>query len=167
MEANQRRKNFAFTSGVGNGWNRAYYSNNCVNTGDGLHTNTIARLRHAPNGDTTDASNVVDQLSFLLTDGRLSDENRKIIEDQYTLSLNAGTTFEAIQVATVLMLATPEVHTTNLVDVTSDARTGTPSRPVNENVTYNAIVHVNLFGGCDTWNMLMPHVSLSVCALYN
>jgi len=83
------------------------------------------------------------------------------------LSLNAGSTFEAIQVATVLMLATPEVHTTNLVDVSSDARTGTPSRPVNENAPYKALVHVNLFGGCDTWNMLVPHVSLSVCDLYN
>ena len=63
------------------------------------------------------------------------------------------------------MLAAPEFHTTNLVDVTSDARTGTPSRPVNENVPYKAFVHVNLFGGCDTLNMLMPHVSLSVCDL--
>ena len=76
------------------------------------------------------------------------------------MSVNAGGPVEAIQVATILMTATPEFHTTNIVDMTAVERTATPTLPKNENVPYKALVHINLFGGMDSLNMIMPHVSL-------
>ena len=96
-------------------------------------------------------------LALLLTSNRLSPGNRQIIEAQFTLSYGASGISEALQVATTLIMSTPEFQTTNTVAMSGTARTATPSIPKNPSVPYKAIVHVNLFGGMDSMNMIMPH----------
>jgi len=143
----------ACTGGIGIYWSRNLYAT-CGNYGDGRYTNTAAHLSYSP----SEASNVVDDLALLLTSNRLSPENRHIIETQVTLSYVAkGSISEAVQVATILIMSTPEFHTWNTASMTETARTATPSVPKNLHVPYKVLVHVNLFGGMDSMNMLVPH----------
>ncbi len=139
--------------GIGTRWDRSLYGS-CGNGWDGLYTNTAAYLSYAP----SDASSVVGELALLLTSNRLSPENRQIIEAQVSLSHGeSGSLSEAVQVATILIMSTPEFHTWNSLSMSGAARTVTPSIPKNPDVSYKAIVHINLFGGMDSMNMLVPH----------
>jgi hypothetical protein len=145
----------ACSGGIGIRWNRALYDP-CGNYSDGLYANTAAYLSYSPSEDQS-ASYIVDELSLLLASGRLSPENRDIIEEQFSLSHDANGMMEALQVATVLTMSAPEFHTFNTVSMSGAARDATPSKPKDESVPYKAIVHVNLFGGMDSMNMLTPH----------
>ena len=142
--------------GVGEGWNRNLYQT-CGNVFDGLYTNAAAHLAYSPSGNDSDASKVVGDLALLLTSNRLSPANRQIIETQFALSRNVSSLREAFQVAAVLIMSAPEFQTTNTVAMSGSARTVTPSTPKNPSIPYKAIVHVNLFGGADTMNMIAPH----------
>ncbi len=142
----------ACVGGIGMRWDRNLYAH-CGN-GDGLYYNTAAYLGYA----LSDASSVVGDLALLLTSNRLSPENRQLIEDQVSLSFGeSGSLSEAMQVATILMMSTPEFHTWNTLSMSGAERTVTPSLPKDPNVSYKAVVHINLFGGMDSMNMLAPH----------
>ena len=138
--------------GIGPRWSRNIYSA-CGNNSDGLHTNTVAYLSYSQD----DSNDAVDELALLLTSGRLSAENRQIIKSQFDLSYAASGMNEALQVAAVLIMSTPEFHTWNTIVTNNSSRSPTPTHPRNAGVTYKAIVHVNLSGGMDSMSMLAPH----------
>jgi uncharacterized protein (DUF1501 family) len=102
---------------------------------------------------------VINELATLLTAGRLSPENRKMIQDVY--SQEKDSTLGLIN-AQQLMATTAEFHATSIVRKTGQARPK-PKEPVPSVKPYKAVVYVMLYGGFDSFNMLVPHT----CALTN
>ena len=100
---------------------------------------------------------IVDELALLLTSGRLSSSYRKTLLDTITNASDITTGTKTVQ---KLIAASPSFHTTSL------AQTQLPDKPdmsvpASSANTYKAIVFVNLEGGIDSYNMLMP---LSSCS---
>jgi len=120
---------------------------------------TAGYLSFAPLGDISDETNVVGQLSTLLTSDRINPSNREKIEATYKELYDAGKPDKALKSALALMVSIAEFHTTNKVAQTDTLRTPTPPDAKNETLThpYRAIVSLNLFGGADTFSMLTPH----------
>lgn len=95
---------------------------------------------------------VVDEMSTLLTAGRLSKDNREIILQAYSQG--------GKEVALQLIASTSEFHTTNQVVTKSgyDRLVGMEEASPNKNneSDYKAIIYMNLGGGVDSYNMLVP-----------
>lgn len=120
--------------------------------GDGSHS--YGNTSFIPTGD---AFQVIDQLATILTSGRLSTENRAIIEAAFTGTIEAGMSFkEAFINAEQLIATTPEFHSTGLVRKTGADR-NVPPAPMTSVDDYKAVVYVLLDGGMDSYNMLVPH----------
>lgn len=104
---------------------------------------------------------VVDELSTLLTAGRLSEDNRNIIEQAYTQKSSTGLG-GAKTLAMQLIASSPEFHTTNQVVTKSGEDRGTSSDNVEDTQSgtaasdYKAIIYLDLAGGVDSYNMLVP-----------
>lgn len=119
---------------------------------------TYGYLDYTP--DAADSASVVSQLATILTADRISSTNRALIEAAYDANYDQLNPHFALQVAQVLLASTPEYHTTNQLvgGLSSNERAPTP--PGTTHVAedpYKAIVHVNLFGGVDSMNLLAPH----------
>jgi hypothetical protein len=101
---------------------------------------------------------VVKELSTLLTSGRLSSTSRQVIEAAYKekLSDSSGGAASALRLAQQLIATTPEFHTTNTVKLSGQVRS-LPEQPQPSGTAYKAIVYVMFSGGCDSFNMLVPH----------
>ena len=126
----------------------------CRNPLEGNFKGSVGRLSYTPtNTSTIDA--VIDELSTLLTSGRMSKENRAIIKKQVAKSRSRNS---ALRSAQRLLLLSPEFHALGISrktlverEVLSFAKkTKTPG-------DYKAVVHLMLKGGCDSYNMLIPH----------
>ncbi len=104
------------------------------------------------------ASDVVNELALLLTGGRLSDNSRASIEGAYssTLASSNNDVEKALRMAQKLIVASPEFHSTGVFKPLSQARP-TPELPSPSNNGYKAVVFVNLDGGLDSFNTLVPH----------
>ncbi|KAL7569392.1 hypothetical protein ACA910_010477 [Epithemia clementina (nom. ined.)] len=102
------------------------------------------------------ASAIVDQLSLLMTSGRLSSTSRTIIQQAYEEKKATSDHAKAIIRAQQLILTTPEFHTTGRVAPISKARPQ-PSTPNPTGKPYKAVVLLMLHGGCDSFNMIVPH----------
>lgn len=113
--------------------------------------------------DGTSVSRKIDDLSTLLTAGRLSFENKQVLVDAHAYFLENHGIAHADRVLVKLLAATPEFHTTNTIRRTGDTRPVTPP-VVPSNKPYKAIVYVNLAGGVDSFNILTPGGS---CPLYD
>lgn len=140
--------------GVGPYWARGKF-NTCGSL-DGSRKYSSAYLGWSPSGDVSSASNVVGQLATILTSDRLSARNRALVEIAYGESLLEDGAEEAVKVAQSLIITSPEFHSTGKIDLTEDKRTAPPQRTAKGS-EYKAIVHVTLFGGMDSMNMLVPH----------
>ena len=102
-----------------------------------------------------DAEGVIDDLSLILTGGRLrlNSVSKSIIVDAYK---NAGNNADGLRLAQKLIVSTPEFHTTNVMYSTSSPRDELqPPQPASNR--YKSVVFVFLEGGMDSFNMLMPH----------
>ena len=128
--------------GFGTAWN--------CNEGD--FSRSTAYLSFSMPGAEADA--VVSKLSTLLTSGRLSAENKQVIIDAYNEKLPDADA--ALRLAQQLILTSPEFHSTNTVKLSGNVR-GQPELPEPSGVPYKAIVYVMFGGGCDSYNMLVPH----------
>ena len=113
-------------------------------------------LTMTPNA-TLSPAEVVDELNLLMTSGRLSSESLAIIEQAYVVeeSLN-GHDLASIK-AQQLILTTPEFHTTGRVTPNPAANRTEPSIPAPSSNPYKAVVFLMLSGGCDSYNMIVPH----------
>ena len=108
--------------------------------------------------DSDDIEVVLNELSTLLTAGRLSDTNKELVkiaaEDQFTYGERA----KSIRAMIELILATAEFQTTGLARNSNEVRVP----PVDDeppSKEYKAVVFLMFAGGMDSWNMLIP-----VCA---
>ena len=125
---------------------------NCNNPGE-----APGFLTFTPQGDTSLSSNVISQLATLLTADRLDADSRAIIENVYSATLASDGEAAALKAAKVLMLSTPVFHATNKAEPLNEDRTSTSQTPKDESEPYKAVIHLNLFGGMDSMNLLVPH----------
>jgi hypothetical protein len=135
--------------GVGSSLSR---ERNCNNPGE-----APGSLTFTPQGVTSSSSDVISQLATLLTADRLDDDSRRLIESVYSATLASDGEEAALKAAEVLMVSTPVFHATNKADPSSEERTSTSQTPKDENEPYKAVIHLNLFGGMDSMNLLVPH----------
>jgi len=104
------------------------------------------------------AEEVVDDLSTLLTSGRLSEENKQLIVDAYKYTMTEmNDPYEAMVNAQQLITLSPEFHTTNTPTRISESRS-IAAKPNPSGEPYKAVIYVNLAGGADSYNMLVPNV---------
>lgn len=107
----------------------------------------------------------IDDLSTLLTAGRLSPENKQLLAEAHShFSENYGPD-RGDRVLIELLSTTPEFHTSNTLRKTGLPRALTP-QPTSTSPDYKAIVYVDLFGGADSFNILAPHPD-GGCYLYD
>lgn len=102
-----------------------------------------------------DRDQAVDNLSLLLTSGRLSDAKRlKVAETLDSTSSDR----EAFEHALQLVVTTPEFHTTSIVDPFAPLKPSASPRPEAKS-EYKAVIHLLLDGGVDSFNVLVPSTS--------
>lgn len=107
----------------------------------------------------------IDDLSTLLTAGRLSPENKQVLAEAHShFSQNYGPD-RGDRVLIELLSTSPEFHTSNTLRKTGLPRALTP-QPNSTSSDYKAIVYVDLFGGADSFNILTPHPD-GGCYLYD
>jgi uncharacterized protein (DUF1501 family) len=102
---------------------------------------------------------IVADLDLLLTSGRLHAVHREMISRLYEERLaQTGSQGEAMRLAQELFTLAPEFHTTTANSLRAAPRrrhTGGSSAAGGR--PYRAIVYINLQGGCDSFNVLVPH----------
>jgi len=107
------------------------------------------------------SADLVDELSTLLTQGRLSQENRdKIITalDGYTPNPNSGDIVAAKRrFAMQLIVSSPEFHTSTTVQQSGKPRAQEATTGASNSTDYKATILLFFDGGADTYNMLPPH----------
>ena len=128
---------------------------------EGNYDSSWGKLDYAPE-DPSDSQSVVDELSTLLTSGRLNTESRSIIKAQYDSVQNKD---QGLRLAQQLIAASPEFHSTNLIELTGIRR------PIPEPVEpstkpFKAVVFVNLKGASDSYNFIVPHSQCSSKDMY-
>lgn len=96
---------------------------------------------------------VVNNLASILTSGRLSTYHRDLIEEIYS---NQHDKTEALKLAQQLIMLSPEFSTLGITRGTQEKRPKIAS-PVKTCQKYKAVVHILLKGGCDSFNLLVPH----------
>lgn len=115
----------------------------------------------------TAGSNVetkIDELSTLMTAGRLSEFNKQVLKDAHgNFTADFGVE-EADRVLLKLLASTPEFHSSDTTRKSGTARDATP--PLDKSGSpYKAIVYIHLSGGVDSFNILTP--GASNCPLYD
>ena len=100
---------------------------------------------------------IVADLDLILTSGRLHPANRALIREKYDAKLaQTGSKNEAMRIAQELFTLAPEFHTTTANSLRPSARWhGASSSSLGR--PYKAVVYLNLQGGCDSFNVLVPH----------
>ena len=121
----------------------------------GDYTTSVGQLRYITTNNTISVSNMVEELSTLMTAGRLSAENKQVMLDAHAYFTTNNGTASADRVLVKLFAATPEFHTSNTVRKSGSPRTITPPKAKSSS-PYKAIVYVNLAGGVDSFNILTP-----------
>ena len=131
---------------------------NCASHNDKPSTYSHGRLKFSPSGSS--AAEVVDELALLMTGGRLHANSRTTIEAAYQFELDGSSQSDkegaALRLAQKLVVTSPEYHSTNVFDHKGEVRP-TPEDPEPSQKDYKAIVFMNLHGGMDGFNMLIPH----------
>lgn len=96
---------------------------------------------------------VIKDLATMLTSGRLNSYHRSVIKQAY---LEANNHIKGLQIAQRLMILSPEFHQTgNVKEITQKRALISPGNKVCKE--YKTVIHILLKGGCDSFNMLVPH----------
>ena len=113
-----------------------------------------ARLSYEPQS-TDSVDSLVDELDLLLTSGRLQGStNRASIKS--IIEPMMGDVAKATRAVQQLIVSTPEYHSNNLPRNIESVRQTTSSSTTTSKAPYRAVVVLVLFGGVDSWNMLIP-----------
>ena len=119
---------------------------------DGSASAGQGNLTYVPSNP-SDAKIVVDELATLLTAGRLNEESRAIINEQFT---TADNDVEGLQLAQQYIMTTPEFHTIGNTKFNGEPRPPIPE-PSKSSQEFKAVIYLQLFGGLDSYNMIVPH----------
>ena len=118
-------------------------------------------LRYTPKSSVRDnAEGVVDELSTLLTSGRMSNRNRQVVVDALSNAYaNTNNPRKALLVAQQLIVSSSEFHTTSLPKNSHKERETTNTFTSTKSCKrYKAVVHLVLEGGMDSYNLLGKHL---------
>ena len=129
--------------------------------GHSLNDEPSGWLTYYPDSNMTSPEQVIEELSTLLTSGRLSQKNKELIIEKYNSTKHDKDEVTALKVAQQLISTTPEFHSTNTYYPTNEVRE-TENSSSESKEPYKAIVFVALFGGMDSFYMLSPHSSCDV-----
>eukprot|EP01125_Pyxidicula_operculata_P014512 TRINITY_DN483_c0_g1_i1.p1 TRINITY_DN483_c0_g1~~TRINITY_DN483_c0_g1_i1.p1 ORF type:complete len:1976 (+),score=486.97 TRINITY_DN483_c0_g1_i1:20-5947(+) len=142
----------------GFGYSSGRSCSNPNNTADGW---LMYRPTSPASGD-----DVVSELDLLLTNRRLSKENRDYIVGRYNDAIAKNvTSLDALKLAEKLIILTPEFHTTNANSNKNKTRERPPTVQ-SQDRPYKAIVVIFKAGGCDSYSMLVPHSNCSTKDLH-
>jgi len=134
--------------GFGGAYNAGHTCN--LETGE-IQVGSIGHLAYSSSTD--DARATIDELATLMTSGRLSPENRDIVEEMMTEQDE-----QKVLKAMMMIATSPEFHTTNIVRKAGPSVSSRVSSQQQETPRpYKALVHIQLAGGCDSYNLLVPH----------
>jgi len=141
------------------------------NPDDPRHIPPDGHLAWRPAGGAVGAAAVVEQLDELLTAGQLSEHTAKVIREAYSESAADAGADAALRVAQQLITAAPEFHATQ--HHAPSERKRPPLESAGANATdaaprgYKAVVVLFMSGGCDSFNMLVPHSRCFESDLYS
>jgi len=123
------------------------------------------------------SSQIIEQLSTLLTGGRLSEQRKTLmvkawedINSTYSRLSNGNNTIsrlKATKSAIQLFAVTPEFQVTSMAQPRNISRRSTQRSGSYNASDYKAIVYVFLNGGMDSWKLLNPHSGCGNFDLYN
>lgn len=122
---------------------------------EGSFNNARGHLSWKPTNWTN--TEVIDQLSTILTSGRLNTNSRELILKEYDKILSTTENNDtALRFAQQLILTSPEYHTTGSFNNSLKKR---PRRSYSQKSCkkYKAVIHLLLEGGLDSFNMLVPY----------
>jgi hypothetical protein len=100
-----------------------------------------------------DSEWIVDEIATLLTSGRMSSTKRLFLRESYDAEQDKDRALRLIQQLTVL---TPEFHANSIVRETNTVRP-MPDANTRTCKPYKAVVHLLLYGGMDSFNLLVPY----------
>jgi len=127
----------------------------CSRLKEGDFSRSSGKVSYEP-ARNSDTAAIIEELSTLLTAGRLSDTNKEEIIAQYKAREKEEGKEAALRLALQLMIATPEYRTSGVTRKAEDeARPQAASQPTCK--AYKAVVFLMLQGGADSYNMLVPH----------
>jgi hypothetical protein len=108
------------------------------------------------NPSTSSGEEVVDEIALLLTGGRLNSNTKTVLCEAYDQENESKGQKAALQLVQKLVVATPEFHSTNVFESIGILR---PEKPLPQpsDEPYKAIIFLNLDGGLDSFNVLVPH----------
>ena len=133
----------------------------CESDYEGDYENSAGRLAYEPPSSYEDFE-VVDELSTLLTSGRMSASNRKLVQDAFTTAYGEhNDRAYALRVAQQLIVSSPEFHTNSISSNTVTKREVDESISRKSCKKYKAVVHIHLSGGMDSYNLLVPYSGCS------
>ena len=123
----------------------------CRNWSEGeFGSKSRGQLTYSPS-TTADVGIVVEELSMLLTAGRMESPSLDLVKD---ISNDGSDIAAKLRIAQQLIVSSPEFHSTNLVSKSGSRPSY--SLPTPSTKPYKAIVYFFLEGGADTYNMLVP-----------
>eukprot|EP01013_Petalomonas_cantuscygni_P025363 TRINITY_DN472_c1_g1_i8.p1 TRINITY_DN472_c1_g1~~TRINITY_DN472_c1_g1_i8.p1 ORF type:complete len:2177 (+),score=570.77 TRINITY_DN472_c1_g1_i8:136-6531(+) len=122
----------------------------------------FGRIAYAPalpaNATTTEkAEAVVDDLDLLLTGRRMHASTRAVLMDTYNTTFASKGEAKALQAAQKLAGITAEFHTTAPRAPRPAERQQPPQAGQYSHRPYKAVIVLFMSGGCDSWNLLVPH----------
>ena len=106
-----------------------------------------------------DSKFIVEEIATLLTSGRMSEDKREFLQKSYDAELDKDKALRHIQLLSIIV---PEFHSTGLA---REKQTVRPLSNTNKKTCkpYKAVIHLLLYGGMDSFNLLAPH---SGCGKY-
>ncbi len=131
----------------------AFFDDIQIASGEATTCNGVYVPKNKPPGKEGYSNAVVDELSILLTAGRLGSKAKSIIVDAFD---NAGNANDGLTVAQQLIISSSEFHATNSVKSLDKPR-DKYVLPQPTEKPYKAVIYLMLSGGCDSFNMLVPH----------
>lgn len=116
---------------------------------NGLYESSYGHLHYQPIGSIEDQ---VEDLSLLLTAGRLNKVTKSKIVDACSSETDEGSRFRCMQ---QLVVSTSEFHSTNHITPSGEAReTVAEETSTNSTEPYKTLVYYYLSGGMDSYNMV-------------
>ena len=115
-----------------------------INSGDNFN---FGQLNYNPSQN-SNVSEIIDEVALLLTSGRLNSDAKGELENVYS---NLG----GLTAVQKLITTTPEFHSTGLMNMRTSVRPQ-PTVPEKSSEPYKAVIFLNLAGGADTFNFLVP-----------
>jgi len=136
--------------GVSNNWG----GRTCVTTGP--HATADGTLTYTPAADAT-TSDIVDDLNLLLTAGRLNQNTRDMLVREYNaIATNSTYAPAALRHMLKLLVSSSEFQTSSFNLLTQTERLA-PTGVQGQGRRFKAIVVIFEYGGCDSFNLVVPH----------